>query len=101
MAQTYVQYDASKPIGGILSSGVDKFLSGWDDIVRAHQAMNVATDAGTSTAALFGGGFGAATTADAALMWSQTNAIVTIINADVAGGLFNNLGSLDKGVSGA
>lgn len=101
MAQTYVQYSAAKPIGGVLASGVDKFLSGWDDIVRAHQAMNVATDASSDTGALVDGDFGAVTTGDAALMWSQTNAVVTIINADVAGGLFNSLGSLDKGVSGA
>lgn len=99
MAQTYVTYDSAKPIGGVLATGVDNFLKGWDEIVRAHAAMNAATDAGTDTLPLISGDFGAATTADAAQMWTQVNSTKTIIDADVAGGLFISLASVDKGAS--
>lgn len=100
MAATYVQYNASTPIGGEVAQGIDLFRRGYALIKRAHEAANAATDAGSDTTVLVSGDFGALDATNAARYWTQLNAVVTIIEGDTGAGLPGSLASLDKGISG-
>jgi len=101
MAATYSDFDASTVHGGSAARGADFWLRGDELIRRAHAAAKQATDGGADTTALVGGDFGAVDNTHAARMWSALDTYVSIIDADVAGGLYSlALGSLDKGVSG-
>ena len=99
MAVTYAQYDTSKPNGGTLAKAVDYLRRGRDLLNRAHAAANQATDAGSTTANLVGGDFGALDNTNAQRMWDNLNTIKTLLDGDDAGGLNSSIGSLDKGIS--
>lgn len=94
------EYDASKPIGGLVASAIDDLKRGRDKLNRAYAAMDVATGTGTDTTVLVGGNFGAADTAAAADMWDNVLGVKTLLDADDAGGLTLYLASLDQGASG-
>jgi hypothetical protein len=100
MSVTYVKFDASKPIGALLASAADKLIQGRDELNRAMEAINAATDAGTTKDNLINGDFGALDSANAALMWTAAVSVKTLLDGDDAGGLSLYLSSLDKGVSG-
>lgn len=97
MSVTYAHYDASKPIGALLASAADKIRQGRNDLNRAMAAINSATDAGTTKDNLIGGDFGAIDSANAALLWTASVSVKTLLDGDDSGGLDLYLSSLDKG----
>lgn len=99
MAATKVNYDASTPIGAEMAHGVDLLRRGYDSIYRAKVAIDAATDGGNDKDALTGSDFGAATSADAILMWDAMYTLKFVLDNATSGGLLTSIGDLDKGVS--
>jgi len=100
MAATKVIYDATKPIGAEMATGVDLLRRGYDSLYRAKAAIDAATDGGNNKDALIGGDFGAADSPNAALMWDAMYTLKFVLDNATSGGLITAVAALDKGVSG-
>lgn len=100
MAETYVRYDQTTPIGAEMAQGVDLVRRGMDLLYRAKTAVDAVTDGGTDKDALIGSDFGANDHANALLMWDAMYTIKYTLDQANSGGLSGALANLDKGISG-
>jgi hypothetical protein len=91
-----VNYDASTVHGKLLAESINGILRGRETLDRVIAAADVASNAGTDTAALEGGDFGAAI-GEGQAYWDVTKSIKTLLDEQDPAGLASFLASADMG----
>lgn len=91
-----ISYDTETTQGKILAEAIDHLIKGRAALARWHAAADVASNAGSSGAALEGGDFGAPA-GEGDDLWTLAASIKSLLDGDDAGGLATFLASLDMG----
>lgn len=101
MAVTYVIYTPGLTVSATISRAAALLSEGREELDRAFQSINAATNGGATKDNLIGGpDFGALNSANAALMYDQTFAAYNLLNSIDAGGYRAAIASLYKGMPG-
>ena len=91
-----VTYSAESVHGKLLAEATNALIRGRETLDRVIAAADVASNAGTDTAALEGGDFGAAI-GEGQAYWDTARSVKSLIDAGDPGGLAGFLSSLDNG----
>lgn len=102
MAATYVDYDASKPMGFVAARLSNGLRVSWDDTNRLWNALTAATNGGVTKTAAVMVAFGIPSGDDAMAVkfYDAVYGIKTLLDGTIAGGLPSNIASLDRGIPG-
>jgi hypothetical protein len=91
-----VNYSAESVHGKLLAEAVNALIRGRETLDRVIAAADVASNAGTDTAKLEGGDFGAAI-GEGQAYWDTTASIKGLLDAQDPAGLAQFLSSVDQG----
>jgi hypothetical protein len=91
-----VTYDSATVHGKLMAEAIASIITGRATLDRVIAAADVASNAGTDTAQLEGGEFGAAI-GEGQAYWDTSRSIKSLLDGDDSGGLAQFLSSLDNG----